>query len=422
MIIRELATLLTGGRLNAAHRKTIQQFYDDERNKAAALIMAIQLILTSAEFHTSGAMVQKSDIGRSDTSEPTTSSEPYKAVVFLMLAGGFDSYNMLVPVCEPLKTMYKTKRDIIALNDNELTDNISASLYNDHPCSEFAIHHKLPFLYEMYTQKKALFVANAGALAEKVDKTNYKTSVLKLFAHNHMQRHVQRLDPFTSAPGTGILGRMAAGLSKSTGASGNHYKIGSISVGTSSTALLVESSNVPSATIVGKDGIKKFDPYPWNARSLWGDVDLLPTIKEINNSTTAGSSLYAETWSSTFSKMLNENEFLESVMSQADITQPFGDHDMSKKLLQVAKLIQVAGARGADRDLFFVEFGGWDHHDSMKERIALKFQDLNNALENFWSEMKLQNNEDKVVMVATSDFGRTLTPNSNKGSDHGWVS
>merc|ERR1712176_1650024 len=125
-------------------------------------MMAQQLVVTSPEFHTSGAVVERNGEPRPQQPLPQPSQEPYKAVVFLMLAGGFDSYNMLVPVCEPLKTMYKTKRDIIALNDNELTDNISASLYNDHLCSEFAIHHKLPFLYEMYTQKKALFVANAG--------------------------------------------------------------------------------------------------------------------------------------------------------------------------------------------------------------------------------------------------------------------
>merc|ERR1712183_581866 len=421
MIIKELATLLTGGRLNAAHRETIQKFYDDERNKAAALIMAIQLIITSAEFHTSGAMVQKSGIGRPDTPEPTPSSEPYKAVVFLMLAGGFDSYNMLVPNCEPLKSMYTAKRGILALKDKELTATITASAPNTHNCSVFAIHHKLPFLYDMYTQNKALFLANCGAMDKKMDKTNYKTSVLKLFAHNHMQNHVQRLDPFTSVPGTGILGRMAAMLSESTGSFGNNYQVGSISIETSSTALRVESSNVPSATIVGKSGVKKFDPYPWNARSLWGDVDLMPSIEEINNATSAGSSFYAETWSSNFLKVIEENEFLDSAISKASITESFNDESsMSEKLLQICKLIQVANIRGVDRDFFFVEFGGWDHHDSMKTDIASKFQELNDALEPFWSEMKFQNNEEKVIMVATSDFGRTLTANSNEGSDHGW--
>ena len=191
----------------------------------------------------------------------------------------------------------------------------------------------------------------------------------------------------------------------------------SISVSTSSCALRVDSSNAPSTTIVGKDGVKKFDPYPWNTRSLWGDVDLMPSIRDLNNSTTAGSSLYGETWSSNLLKVIDESEFLEEAMSQADITATFGDDDISEKLLQVAKLIQVSSSRGVDRDFFFVEYGGWDHHDNMKEDIALKFESLNNALESFWKEMDNQNNENRVTLVAASDFGRTLTPNSNEGSD-----
>lgn len=45
---------------------------------------------------------------------------------------------------------------------------------------------------------------------------------------------------------------------------------------------------------------------------------------------------------------------------------------------------------------------------------------LNNALGEFWRELKIQRNADKVVLVAVSEFARTLTPNTGGGSDHGW--
>ena len=77
----------------------------------------------------------------------------------------------------------------------------------------------------------------------------------------------------------------------------------------------------------------------------------------------------------------------------------------------------MANIRGVDRDMFYLEYGGWDHHSTMKERLATKFEELNMALDKFWSEMKVQNNEDKVIMVSCSDFGRALTPNSQDGSD-----
>jgi len=419
VIVNELSTLLTGGRLSAEHKEIIKNTYDNEGNKAAALTMAQQLILISAEYHTSGATVQKSGLKRPEYPPPKHTDEPYKAVIFLLLAGGVDSYNMLIPSCEPLKTAYKTKRGILALEDNELSENINIPPKNNQPCSKFALHHKLPILNKKFKEKELLFFANIGAMDRLgVDKTNYKTdSTLKLFAHDHMQKNVQRLDPSATAAGTGILGRITAALSETKGTLGNNFQIGSISIQESSTAL---QGGKPPSTI-GKKGIQSFDPYPWNKRKSWKNFDLMPAIEEINNATSSSeSSLYGEAWSSNLLKVIEDNKFLEYAMSQAKITKTFAEDDMSQKLLQVSKLIDTAGIRGVDRDFFFVQFGGWDHHSKMKVNLATMFDELNTALDTFWAEMDKQKNEDKVVLVATSDFGRTLTANSKDGSDHGW--
>jgi len=326
---------------------------------------------------------------------------------------------MLVPSCEPFKTAYRTKRGVLALNDNELSENINIPSDNNQPCSKFALHHKLPILNKMFKDEKLLFFANVGAMDKLgVDKTNYKTdTALKLFAHDHMQKNVQRLDPSATAAGTGILGRITAALSETKGSLGNNFQIGSTSIQESSTAL---QGGKPPSTI-GKKGIQTFDPYPWNKRKSWKAVDLMPAIEEISNATSASeSSLYGEAWSSSLLKVIDDNKFLEYAMSQAKISKTFAEDDMSQKLLQVSKLIDTAGIRGVDRDFFFVQFGGWDHHSKMKVNLETMFEELNTALDTFWAEMDKQQNEDKVVLVATSDFGRTLTANSKDGSDHGW--
>ena len=56
----------------------------------------------------------------------------------------------------------------------------------------------------------------------------------------------------------------------------------------------------------------------------------------------------------------------------------------------------------------------------VKESLSEKFADLNTALTFFRKEMVAQGLWDNVVLVTTSDFGRTLTVNSGGGSDHGW--
>lgn len=76
--------------------------------------------------------------------------------------------------------------------------------------------------------------------------------------------------------------------------------------------------------------------------------------------------------------------------------------------------------RGSDRDVLFVDLGGWDHHQEMKTNLADGFQNLNTALTLFVKEMQAQNIWNNVTLVVTSEFGRTLTANSNDGSDHAW--
>ena len=48
------------------------------------------------------------------------------------------------------------------------------------------------------------------------------------------------------------------------------------------------------------------------------------------------------------------------------------------------------------------------------------FPILDEAIESFWKEMHVQNKQDNVVLVVVSEFGRSLSPNSNTGTDHGW--
>lgn len=56
----------------------------------------------------------------------------------------------------------------------------------------------------------------------------------------------------------------------------------------------------------------------------------------------------------------------------------------------------------------------------MKSRLSRGFVDLNKTLKAFVDEMKAQGVWDRVTLVVTSDFARTLTANSNMGSDHAW--
>ena len=413
-VVDEISTLMTSGRLSSEARNILVGLYNSVADKNRARMMVQQLIATTPEFHTTGTTTRSTE-SRPELPFPTPSEEPYKAVVYVFLIGGADSYNILVPSCEPLKTAYKQARKDVALSDAELLP-ISTS-ETGQVCNDFAIHHKLKHLHDQYNKGQVIFFANTGLLSEKVNRTNASEKEKSiLFAHNRMAESTEFLDPFKKKGGKGILGRLTDALSQLNGkTSGKKYKVGSFSIDGFSTALVGTKDKSPSTAILNLDGATKFDPYPWTQRTKWKNVDLLPYIQQLNQLSIEGSSVFGRTWSSDLLNFIDENGFLASALEQINITTHFEEDNLSVQLKQVAKLIKSKDIRGVDRDVFYTTMYGFDHHADLMSNTNELFPILDYAIESFWKEMDDQNRVNDVILVAVSEFGRTLFPNSSNG-------
>ncbi len=86
-VVDDLATLLTAGRLNAEKRSIIREEYDKAGSENDGLRIAQQMILTSAEFHSTNP-VKSRDESRGSEAFPPPTGKPYKAVVYVLLSGG----------------------------------------------------------------------------------------------------------------------------------------------------------------------------------------------------------------------------------------------------------------------------------------------------------------------------------------------
>ena len=85
---------------------------------------------------------------------------------------------------------------------------------------------------------------------------------------------------------------------------------------------------------------------------------------------------------------------------------------------QVAKAIRMdTNLLSMERAGFFTSHHGYDTHGSMNQDTL--FNELNSAITSLVSNLKQQGLWDNTVIVFVSDFGRTLTSNS-QGTDHGW--
>ena len=94
---------------------------------------------------------------------------------------------------------------------------------------------------------------------------------------------------------------------------------------------------------------------------------------------------------------------------------------LARQMRVVARLIGANAALGVKRQVFFVSLGGFDNHNDLIEDHQRLMTRLDGAMSAFYAatvEMGLAN---KVTTFTASDFGRTLSSNSD-GSDHGWGS
>ena len=92
LVIDELSTLLTSGRMSSKNRNIIAESFTASNDGLRAVE---QLFVSAPEFHSTG-LVRSNGTERKLESVPGT-CKPYKALVHILLKGGCDSYNMLVP-------------------------------------------------------------------------------------------------------------------------------------------------------------------------------------------------------------------------------------------------------------------------------------------------------------------------------------
>ncbi|KAL7568310.1 hypothetical protein ACA910_018446 [Epithemia clementina (nom. ined.)] len=410
-VVDQLSVIMTSGRLSSASRALIEQTYKDEMiatsNHALATIRAQQLILTTPEFHTTGRTAPNGQI-RSDAPIPPTPIHEYKAVVFLMLNGGCDSFNMIVPhTCagSNLVTQYNQERGDLALAQADRTRVINVT---GQPCQQFVLHPKLQTVQNLYNTGDLSFFFNTGVLNAPSSNTNYSdVSKTHFFAHNTMAQEVARLDPFDMQKGTGVLGRLSDVLNS------RGYQPNSFSIDGSSMAVTGNIGAAINPVILSHAGLIPFNPssevYDIKSRTelLNGGNDLW------------SSNIFGETWSERLTQAIWETDMLEGYMGGISLPSP-PDHTLAEAFQTIIKLMMTHSARRNDRDVFYVSLGGWDHHDFLNEGLMNHFNKLDESLNYFQNNLKTQGLWDNVVLTTVSDFGRTLSPNSGQGSDHGW--
>jgi uncharacterized protein (DUF1501 family) len=102
----------------------------------------------------------------------------------------------------------------------------------------------------------------------------------------------------------------------------------------------------------------------------------------------------------------------------------FPNTGIGNQLRQVARVIKKRTDLNVNRQIFFVQLGGFDTHNVQVANQNNLLIQLSQAMRAFYNEMLVQTLADKVTMFTMADFSRTFSPAGTGsgivGTDHAW--
>lgn len=339
----------------------------------------------------------------------------YKAMVCILLAGGADTFNLLVPTETSEYQDYQTTRGDLALGNSDLLD-----LNYTNAGRTFAVHSGMPDVQNMFDDGDLAFLANIGTLIEPIiDAADYDSGLkqipLGLYSHSDQIMQWQTSVP-QSRSAVGVGGRMADLLKDMNTIDNISMNISLDGRNRFQAGNEVVEFAINNSTTSSNIGFKGFP-------SWWGDQGYLSAVKDSAISNMVEDT-YANIFHDTFGTLSRQNIQSNAIVETAlknvvPLSTSFSNTSLSQDLKKMAEIMSVRSHLGANRQIFFTTFGGWDHHDDVINNQAAMLPILNNALKEFNDAMIELNLHDNVVTFSISDFARTLTSNGN-GSDHAW--
>ena len=335
-------------------------------------------------------------------------ADDYKALVFILLHGGNDSYNMLIPRSTSAYNEYATTRSNLAIAQNQLLP--INPLVSDG--KDYGLHPALTGIQNLFESNKLAFINNIGTLVEPSTKQQLIEGTVEtplgLFSHSDQQQQWQSGRP-NERTNIGWGGRIAdlvhsVNLNEQISMNISLYGINVFQYGETIIPYVINEE--------GSIGLRDYNSTdPFN----------LLRNQAVNSMLERD---YADVFKNTYSNTVKTSNdasllFQSAVDAVPDFTTPFIDNELSRQMRMVAKTIAARNTLGAKRQIFFVQLGDWDHHDELLVRHNERLTYLNDAVTYFQGVMDELGISENVTAFTISDFARTLTSNGN-GTDHAW--
>ncbi len=386
--------------------------------------------------------------------------DDYRALVCLFFAGGMDSYNLLMPASGPAHATYAATRggiydaatngDGLALSQAEIRA-LSAHAtdpfgFGVHPrCGD---HAGAPGIQSLYSQGQLAFVANVGTLAERVTKTNYNNSTAKLprglYSHSD-QVQQWHTSVATEARGIGWAGLAAdllhagnldARVSMNTSISGNNVwqtgqNLFAYSISSTGSALPSDYNSPLATPIVASTSSQTATRSATRTAAIDNLLQqeyqnlLDRTFSQNLRDSIEASAVFTDAFNDSLLTTLFPGDpgYVPPAPYTAPVSTSSRGNDPAVNLGQqfkaIVRTMKIHTDLGLRRQTFFVNYGGWDHHDEVINSMDRMVDVVNRCLVSYWAALGELGMQTQATLYTASDFARTLTSNG-AGSDHAW--
>ncbi|MGB7202417.1 MAG: DUF1501 domain-containing protein [Pyrinomonadaceae bacterium] len=354
----------------------------------------------------------------------------YKALVCLFWSGGNDGNNMIIPNHNDASvsnyaaySSLRTPQGLAIPQANLSPINVPRMgnlAYGMHP--NLGILPLVPQqvvnngIHELWGLGKLAVVSNVGTLVRPLLKSQYNNSAFQkpyqLFSHSDQVTQAQT--GMSNTQGfTGWGGRTADRMNAGSNPTGLIPMITSIAgaqlftAGQSTLPLAISDSNTLLSNVLNPAG---FTNTGGAAR-----LTAFNALRQLDlNSNYIAAASHVTDLAMQANSALQVNQ---------EVTEPFPNTGIGRQLQQVARLIKKRLDLNVNRQVFYVQIGGFDTHTNQIPNQNTLFTQFSQAMRAFYNEMVLQGVSNDVTTFSLSDFGRTMNPagtGGTVGSDHAW--
>lgn len=370
-------------------------------NKAALAAMGVATLPSS--------IFKLNTLNAAALNNSSTLDGEYKALICLFQAGGADSYNMLMPRGAAEYAEYAITRSNLAIPQSSMHAITPAT--NDG--KQYGVHPSMYGVKQLFDEGRLAFLPNVGMMVQPTNKADYLAGnvplPLGLFSHSDQIKHWHTASPDVRAS-IGWGGKVADLLH-----SMNDSQTISMNISLSGTNVFQYGNQIFEYAVDPEDGSTGITRYDQT-----GSFDNLRNGMIDSLLSWGYDDMYKNSYVRTIRSARDAHlEFQAAIESVGEFQTSFDDNRISNSFNMIAKIIKAQTTLGFKRQIFFVNFGGWDHHDDLLDKQEGMYAVLSNALSSFNAVMDEINMSDQVTTFTASEFGRTLTSNGN-GSDHAW--